>query len=46
MAESEDNEFIRDRVLELLPEGWTKVEEEKERGKRSSSKGDHAESTD
>lgn len=46
MAESEDNEFIRDKVLELLPEGWTKVEEEKEHGKRSSSKGDHAESTD
>ena len=35
MAESEDNEFIRDRVLELLPEGWKKVEVEKEeRGKR------------
>ena len=26
MAESEDNEFIRDRVFELLPEGWVKVE--------------------
>ena len=38
MAESEDNEFIRDRVLELLPQDWTKVEEEKERGKRSSTK--------
>ena len=46
MAESEDNEFIRDRVLELLPEGWTKVEEEKKRGKRSSSRGAHTESTD
>jgi len=34
MAESEDNEFIRDRVLELLPEGWTKVEEEKARDGR------------
>lgn len=26
MAESEDNEFIRDRVFELLPHGWVKVE--------------------
>jgi 1-acyl-sn-glycerol-3-phosphate acyltransferase len=29
MAESEDNEYIRDRIFELLPEGWEKVEEEK-----------------
>jgi 1-acyl-sn-glycerol-3-phosphate acyltransferase len=26
MAEAEDNEFIRDRVFELLPENWSKVE--------------------
>jgi len=25
MAESEDNEFIRDRVFELLPHGWEKA---------------------
>jgi 1-acyl-sn-glycerol-3-phosphate acyltransferase len=38
MAGSEDNEFIRDRVLELLPGGWTKVGEEKEHGRHRSSK--------
>ncbi len=26
MAGPEDNEYLRDRVLELLPEGWRKVE--------------------
>lgn len=26
MAEEEDNEYIRDRVFELLPEGWKKIE--------------------
>lgn len=26
LAEEEDNEYIRDRVLELLPEGWRRVE--------------------
>ncbi len=26
MAEGEDNEFIRDRVFELLPRGWVKAE--------------------
>ena len=26
MAEDEDNEYIRDRVFELLPSGWKKVE--------------------
>ncbi|MGQ9476108.1 MAG: lysophospholipid acyltransferase family protein [Actinomycetota bacterium] len=25
LAEEEDNEFIRDRVMELLPPGWRKV---------------------
>jgi hypothetical protein len=29
MTESEDNEFIRERVYELLPEGWSKVGQEK-----------------
>ncbi|NPV59953.1 MAG: 1-acyl-sn-glycerol-3-phosphate acyltransferase [Actinobacteria bacterium] len=28
LAEEEDNEFIRDRVMELLPEGWKKLEPE------------------
>jgi 1-acyl-sn-glycerol-3-phosphate acyltransferase len=28
LAEEEDNEYMRDRVLELLPEGWKKVEPE------------------
>jgi 1-acyl-sn-glycerol-3-phosphate acyltransferase len=46
MAESEDNEFIRDRVLELLPDGWKKVEEESKHGKHSSSKAEHSESAD
>ncbi|MBK5093012.1 MAG: 1-acyl-sn-glycerol-3-phosphate acyltransferase [Actinobacteria bacterium] len=50
MAESEDNEFIRDRVLELLPEGWSKVEEEKkekkERDKRSSSRTENDDGND
>jgi 1-acyl-sn-glycerol-3-phosphate acyltransferase len=27
MADSNDNEYLRDRVLELLPEGWRKVDE-------------------
>lgn len=27
MATSADNEYLRERVLELLPEGWRKVEE-------------------
>ncbi len=26
MAEEEDNEFIRDRVYELLPSDWVKLE--------------------
>jgi hypothetical protein len=25
LAEEEDNEFIRDRVMELLPPGWKKI---------------------
>lgn len=32
LAEEEDNEFIRDRVLELLPPDWKKVEEEAKTG--------------
>lgn len=28
MAEAEDNEFIRDKVFELLPEGWVRVEQQ------------------
>jgi len=27
MAGPGDNEYLRDRVLELLPEGWKKVDE-------------------
>ena len=27
MADPNDNEYLRDRVLELLPEGWRKVDE-------------------
>jgi hypothetical protein len=27
MAGPDDNEYLRDRVLELLPEGWKKVDE-------------------
>ncbi|HEY5527062.1 MAG TPA: lysophospholipid acyltransferase family protein [Candidatus Anoxymicrobiaceae bacterium] len=27
MADPSDNEYLRDRVLELLPEGWQKVDE-------------------
>jgi len=27
MADPNDNEYVRDRVLELLPEGWRKVDE-------------------
>jgi 1-acyl-sn-glycerol-3-phosphate acyltransferase len=27
MADPNDNEYLRDRVLELLPEGWKKVDE-------------------
>lgn len=46
MAEAEDNEFIRDRVFELLPDGWSKVEPD-EREKREPGPddpaGDHAE---
>jgi 1-acyl-sn-glycerol-3-phosphate acyltransferase len=30
LASPEDNEFLRDRVLELLPEGWKKVESKEE----------------
>jgi len=37
MAEAEDNEFIRDRVFELLPEGWKKVEPEVEKVHRQPS---------
>jgi hypothetical protein len=29
MAEWEDNEYIRDKIFELLPEGWEKAEEDK-----------------
>jgi 1-acyl-sn-glycerol-3-phosphate acyltransferase len=28
MAEWEDNEYIRDKIFELLPEGWEKIEED------------------
>ena len=32
LAEEEDNEYIRDRVFELLPDGWKKVEPEGKAG--------------
>ena len=40
LAEEEDNEFIRDRVFELLPDGWRKLETENKPRLSSISKND------
>jgi 1-acyl-sn-glycerol-3-phosphate acyltransferase len=41
MADPEDNEFIRDKVFELLPPGWKKFSESESRY-REQAKADHA----
>ena len=38
VADPDDNEYLRDKVLELLPEGWKKVDEPDWGGERPASK--------